>query len=777
MKRKRTLPGQRAELNYDRLEDRQLLAGDFIRAPIINLPKDKNLVVNYSFEQATNGVNDMYNVANVPGWNTIAGAGNQVKIFKTGSASRGNVLQIDHTANQRDGIYQDIQVRTGRQYLISFELRQFSDRHSGATNDIEVFWNGTSLGVFQPGARFERFRVTTPVTTGTTGRLEFREAAGLGTAGDDGIGALLDNVQVVQLTNDNLKNGDFANGTNEGANASIFGWTKRGRAPFVILPDRGPSGQRALKLDSDANSVDLIRQRLQTTADEHYLISFNARIAPDQNLNEMESQVRVRFGNQFIGTVLPTKQWGRFHLLAKATGPVSDLVLREAGMKNGQPHTGDGKGPWIDDVRVTRVTANWELGVTSPVTNHNFIQGSPATRILSSTLTVFNRVRPQLTNATIWLRNARDGASEILTVDTTGTAITASYDATRNILSLTGVDSIQNYKQVLETVAYANTKSTLTPGVRDIRVTVGDRGAISDGFNVKVNVVLNSAPIVTPIADRSISAGQPFVLQVDATDANGDPLSYTIQSIGTALGPGETGPTISSSGEIRWTPSQGGTLNVTVTVSDSRGASTQESFVLTSLLNSPLGNFQPFSGQRQLSFVTPALRNRVYSQAPPINIDTSKSYRATIHTDLGPLVLDLFASKAPVAVNSFINLARDGFYDGLNFHRVINDPGNRFVAQGGDPLGIGTGGPGYQFSNEIDPSLQFDKAGVLATANAGPTTNGSQFFITYSPQPHLNGKHTIFGQLVSGSNILDQFQSTQGTTARVIMRRIVISEI
>ena len=126
-----------------------------------------------------------------------------------------------------------------------------------------------------------------------------------------------------------------------------------------------------------------------------------------------------------------------------------------------------------------------------------------------------------------------------------------------------------------------------------------------------------------------------------------------------------------------------------------------------------------------------------YSQYPDRVIDPNKTYQAVIETDKGTITVDLFAKDAPKTVNSFVFLAREGFYDNVKFHRVI--PG--FVAQGGDPTGTGMGGPGYQFEDE--PNQHKVVAGALAMANEGPNTNGSQFFITYSAQPHLDGKRTI----------------------------------
>jgi peptidyl-prolyl cis-trans isomerase B (cyclophilin B) len=131
-----------------------------------------------------------------------------------------------------------------------------------------------------------------------------------------------------------------------------------------------------------------------------------------------------------------------------------------------------------------------------------------------------------------------------------------------------------------------------------------------------------------------------------------------------------------------------------------------------------------------------------------MTIDTSKDYTATIETEKGNLVLELFAADVPVTVNNFVFLARDGYYDNTTFHRVI--PG--FMAQGGDPTGTGAGGPGYRFADEFTNHTHV--TGALSMANAGPNTNGSQFFITYAPQNHLNGKHSVFGQLTDGTDVL-----------------------
>ncbi|MCC6626110.1 MAG: peptidylprolyl isomerase [Chloroflexi bacterium] len=137
--------------------------------------------------------------------------------------------------------------------------------------------------------------------------------------------------------------------------------------------------------------------------------------------------------------------------------------------------------------------------------------------------------------------------------------------------------------------------------------------------------------------------------------------------------------------------------------------------------------------------------------APPSGaLDVSKTYTATFHTEKGDIVAELYADRAPRTVENFVNLARAGFYDGTTFHRVIAG----FMAQGGDPTGTGTGGPGYRFDDEFHPTLRHDAEGTLSMANAGPGTNGSQFFITHGPTPHLDNRHSVFGRVTEGMDVL-----------------------
>jgi peptidyl-prolyl cis-trans isomerase B (cyclophilin B) len=143
-----------------------------------------------------------------------------------------------------------------------------------------------------------------------------------------------------------------------------------------------------------------------------------------------------------------------------------------------------------------------------------------------------------------------------------------------------------------------------------------------------------------------------------------------------------------------------------------------------------------------------------WNTPPAMKIDPNKTYHVKMETNRGNIELDLYPKHAPITVNNFVFLTKEGFYDGLTFHRVISN----FVIQGGDPTGTGSGGPGYRFEDEVKTNPLKHETGAISMANAGPNTNGSQFFITHSPQPHLNGKHTVFGKVTAGQDIVNAIQ-------------------
>ena len=165
-----------------------------------------------------------------------------------------------------------------------------------------------------------------------------------------------------------------------------------------------------------------------------------------------------------------------------------------------------------------------------------------------------------------------------------------------------------------------------------------------------------------------------------------------------------------------------------------------------------------------------------YSRPPEMALDPQKDYFATFYTARGPIKVKLFADEAPITVNNFVFLARQGFYDGTTFHRVIKN----FMAQGGDPTGTGTGGPGYRIRDEFHPKLRHNRPGILSMANAGPNTGGSQFFITHTATPHLDNRHAVFGEVVEGMENLMQIRERDPQRDRQpgdVIERIEIEEV
>ena len=217
---------------------------------------------------------------------------------------------------------------------------------------------------------------------------------------------------------------------------------------------------------------------------------------------------------------------------------------------------------------------------------------------------------------------------------------------------------------------------------------------------------------------------------------------------------------------------------------ESMAAATQEPAQMDQPTAAPEATSMPASQQQDKPADTAAgssfkmqeyqgLTFKQFSGPPQMMIDPNASYTATITTNKGIIVIDLLAANAPKTVNNFVFLAEDGFYDGLIFHRVIEN----FMIQGGDPTGTGGAGPGYKFEDETSPSDSFDKPGILAMANSGPNTNGSQFFITTVPTPHLNGNHTIFGTVVKGQEVADAISKVEKDQAGRPAQPVIIESI
>ena len=195
--------------------------------------------------------------------------------------------------------------------------------------------------------------------------------------------------------------------------------------------------------------------------------------------------------------------------------------------------------------------------------------------------------------------------------------------------------------------------------------------------------------------------------------------------------------------------------------------------VTASVVPAPTPTLPPVSTPTPKIQTFQGLTFKQYGASPLMTIDADAGYVAIIRTNMGTIVLELFPKSAPITVNNFVFLAQEGFYGGLVFHRVIKN----FMIQSGDPTGTGKSGPGYQFEDEIDKKLVFDRLGRLAMANSGPNTNGSQFFITTVPTPHLDGAHTIFGQVIQGQDVVDAISKVDTDGGGRPSEPIIIEEI
>ena len=319
-----------------------------------------------------------------------------------------------------------------------------------------------------------------------------------------------------------------------------------------------------------------------------------------------------------------------------------------------------------------------------------------------------------------------------------------------------------------------------------IRAVATNENGESDQQDFTISVVDEVEFGIAEIADQTVNFNESLEIQVEVAEATSSSLVFELEATGDVVDGAENLPTISETGLITWTPDllSSGTANFSVTVTDENQVSTVENFEVS------LPGFEPFQGNRQLAAVDPIDRNGIFGDSfdgsgPPLTIDQSLDYTATISTEVGEIVVDLFEDLTPTSVNSFVNLAEDGFYDGLSFHRVIESPvtddfglpvlddaGNlqfeRFVAQAGDPTNTSSGGPGFQLNDEILSELTFDRPGILAYARTSlPNTNGSQFFITYDATEFQNdenftifGEVTDFGEVIDGANALDRLNLT-----------------
>ena len=533
-------------------------------------------------------------------------------------------------------------------------------------------------------------------------------------------------------------------------------------------------GDNVLVLDTSDIRLDRVFQNIRTEAGASYFVSFDLR---NVDVNNLANSLRVKWNGEFAGSFRANADWQTFGSVVDADTDFSTLLFREA-------NADSGSGLQIDNIKVFKIgslAGDYQLdlnGVGSGIDSSLTYIENVETNLISDNLTLEFDNGNLLRSATIRVLNFE--GTETLSANTTGTRIDASFDEGSGILRLVGRDSVENYRTVLRSLRY-NDSSDTPVAEKNLVLSVTDGTLGSERAEITLNVLqVNDIPEVLQPAPVTAEFGQTLSIPIQATDPEMEALDFAffefsgdLEIFGTDFDGNEgfVNPTITESGNLEFTTFGYGSSNIRVAVTDP--AATEQVFA-DFQINVPFvepdqplpGDFAPFSGQRQLSDVTPALRNGIYATAPEMSIDLALDYQAVIETEDGIIRFDLFENESPLTVNNFVNLAEDGFYDGLTFHRVLPD----FVAQGGDPTGVGNGGPGYTFVDELDNGLEFDSAGILAMANSGPNTNGSQFFFTLVPDLNFSGDHTIFGEVIQGEDVLNQINLSSSGIPEVIQR-------
>ena len=757
-----------------------------------NVPAEANLIVNGDFETFTNDetlnfVNPFatarfYGSELVPGWTVADGDGDDTQRINllTFDNSRGTVLDVDSIPGQDDRLFQDVDVTVGQQYLFSFDFfgpDQVDGVDSPASNDFEVFYNGQLLGSLQGTGSFQQasFAVigaandsagSTDTGDVVSARFEFRD----GSSGDregDGRGSLIDAVSLVAVTSGDVVNGGFesndsADGPNfapddvDGFSVFSFASDTEDRVIQILNDDSGANSNSFLNLNSSSDQIDRVFQDLATEADETYIVTFDLRVDPASSLPP--DQLRVRFDNQFAASIVPNDQWQTYSVVVNASSDTSRLTFREAGSD-----TGDGASPQIDNVQLFQIDA-----ASTPI-NDLVVDANGAADGLNSNVVFEENAGPQniasdvvlshdsgqsLSFALIALVGDSIQPTESLAVDVGSTGIVAEFDSQTGELRLQGQATLAQYQQVIRTLVYNNTSDN--PVDRLVGISITDSNIVDDTnfssralVSVTVNTT-NDAPTLAAISDQALGFGQPLSLTLDASDADDDDASLSFEVVDAGALTGQV--VVSDAGELTLpVAAQAGSFDVVVAVTDSAGATAERTFAID------VAEFVEFEGIGALSNVPPALRNDIFTSPPPQNIDTALTFDAVIDTSEGEIRVRLLDDESPTFVNNFINLARDGFYDGLTFHRVIDG----FVGQGGDPLGTGTGGPGFQIPDEVGNDIEFDARGQLSFANAGNNTTGSQFFFTFAPTNLNNDQFSVFGNIISGDAVLDQLTRTE----------------
>ena len=783
-------------LDFSRLEDRRLLAGDLssgLQVPN-DLPAGTNLVANGGFEEFDQGsalsvTNDFATARFLPGeqvtgWNVTDGDGDgssRINLLSFDN-ERGTILDLDSIPNQDDRVFQDISTEAGQQYVLAFDFLNsplLDGSTDTSTNDFEVYWNGDLIASMTGGVAWQTaaFTVIGASNDGSadvdgeqvSSRLEFRDGRA-GDRGGDGRGSLIHCVRLTAVTPTSVTNGGFEN-VGDGTGPDFSPDDVEGFSVFNFADDAEPrviqvneyqadetpiEGDNYLSVNSDSTLIDQVFQDIETTPGETYYVTFSYRTDPTSTAEA--DQLRVRWNDAWGATFFGTSEWQSVGILLDADSDLTRLTFRERG-----EDAGDGAGVQIDDLQIFAVdqVANdiaIDLNGTADGTlvSQNLIEDAGPVQVAPD-LVVSHDSGTSFSSAAVTLLGDPAQTTEALALDADAVlaaGLTSDYNATLGLLTLQGDASIDQYQTVLRTLTYENTAEAFVAQSREIGFQLTD-SAIEVGGTTSAQAVAtitlnaqNDAPTLAAIADQSVGFGRTLQFQADAVDPDGDELTFDVSVDGLAATAAQ--PTISNDGEFSLLATEAGTFEVTVTATDAAQVATAQTFNVT------VDEFVPFEGVGALSDIPSAQKLDIYSEAPPQNIDTANTFDAILDTDAGTIELRLLDDVSPTFVNNFVNLSRDGFYDGLVFHRVLDG----FVGQGGDPLGTGTGGPGYEIPDEVGNTTRFDSRGQLSFANSGNNTTGSQFFITFDQTNLSNTQFSVFGNVTVGDEVLDQIVRT-----------------
>lgn len=521
---------RRNRLDFQSLEPRRLLAGDFMAPHQVSgeLPASTNLVVNGDFEDVVEGGDRFFDETEVGSWEAFdAETGQQINIFDYNVDGYHNVLDLDSTSAQFDRVFQRVDTDAGEEYLVTFDYRSHPTVDVSAsprTNDFEIWWDGDRVGTYTGGDSWNTGAIVVTAGDLDTTVLLFCEIQEDGFSGGDGRGALLDNIRVVKANSVNVANGGFET---TDASDSVFykpdqvdSWG----AVAATNPDRwlkifegnAAEGNQYLNLDTTETHRDIAYQDLTTEAGASYYVTFSMKTDGDQSVSSDE--LRVRWNGSWATTVFGTDTWETYGVMVTADSDTTRLTFLEPGES-----TGDGSGPLVDDIQMFVLgdqTLSLDFDESTSGDNGAFTY-SPGTgsRVIASEVVINHAGDGDLTSAVVTLNGAVDGSSELLAVldssvptDGQGQPLIAitNYDSATNQLTLSGAATAAEYQHVIRTLHYFNATEDVTVSDRTVTVAVSASSSTASAsvvVSIETDQTLIDAAIIEQyIADNALDA-------------------------------------------------------------------------------------------------------------------------------------------------------------------------------------------------------------------------------------------------------------------------------